>query len=215
MRKIVHAAKKGIVRAIRDHYSFSRNSQHWWCGQRSEFYAPEFMFTASICREITKLKSPQYRVDVEDPVEGAVCDAGGWGPGGISLDARRDGWFDIVLSDDRTDTPFAIIEVKISSAPNEVRDDAERIRIVLDRPTPTIRWGMLALVLTGQNQNGDVGLLHPDESRRAMREGRIAHMKNTVRDYVRVVNCSVEVIDVGNDREYAAMVFRIGPTDPA
>ena len=215
MRRIVDAAKKGMVRAIRDHYSFSRNSQHRWCGQRSAYYASEHMFTASIYREITKLKNPQYRVDVEDPVEGAVCDAGGWGPGGISLDARRDGKFDIVLSDDRTDTPFAIIEVKICSAPSTVWADAGRIRIVLDRPTPTIRWGMLALVLTGQNENGDVGLLHPDESRRAMREGRIAHMKNTVRDYVRIVNCSVEVIDVGNDREYAAMVFKIDPTDPA
>ena len=210
-----------MVRAIRDHYSFSRNSQHWWCGQRSAFYAPEYMFTASIYREITKLKNPQYRVDVEDPVEGAICDTGGWGSGRIPAavlregKSRKDQKFDIVLSDDRTDTPFAIIEVMICSAPSEVRDDAERIRKVLDRPTPTIRWGMLALVLTGQNENGDVGLLHPDESRRVMREGRIAHMKNTVRDYVRVVNCSVEVIDVGNDHEYAAMVFRIGPTDPA
>ena len=173
------------------------------------------MFTASICREIKKLKNPQYRVDVEDFVEAAISDAGGWGPGRFSPAARRDGRFDIVLSDDRTDTPFAIIEVKICSAPSTVWADAERIRIVLDRPTPTIHWGMLALVLTGQNDNGDVGLLHPDESRRTMREGRIANMKNTVKEYVRVVSCSVEVIDVGNGREYAAMVFKVGPTDPA
>ena len=178
--------------------------------QRSPWHAPEYMFTVSICREITKLKNPPY-VDMEDPVEEAIWDAGGWGSGRIpdvvlrkGKGRSRKGWFDIVLSGSKSHTPFAIIEVKKAAGPADVRSDAERICAVLDRSTPTIRWGMLALVVPGQDAEGNVGYL----------EDRIELFGNTVPTYVGDWNVSRsvrETEEVGNGRRYAAIVFKIGP----
>ena len=194
MRRIVGAARNGIMRAISDHFSFSRKESLW--------KAPEYMFTASIYREIIKLKNPPY-VDMEDRVETAIWDAGGWGGGRIPAAARRDGWFDIVLSDE-AHQPFAIIEVKMAAGPSDVRSDAERICAVLNRPTPTIKWGLLALVVPGQDAEGNVGFL----------EDRIELFGNTVPTYVGDWNVSRSVCEtkqVGNGRRYAAMAFKIGP----
>ena len=201
MRRIVDAATNGIMRAISDHFSFSRKEALW--------NEPEYMFTASIYREIKKLKNPKYRVDMEDPIEEAIRDAGGWGRGQIP-DAvlrkgrSRRGKFDIVLSDNRLHTPFAIIEVKEAAGPADVRSDTERICAVLKRPTPTIRWGMLALVIPGQDAEGNFGYL----------ESRIELFGNTVPTYVGDWNVSRsvrETEEVGNGRRYAAIVFKIGP----
>ena len=164
------------------------------------------MFTVSIYREITKLKDPPY-ADMEDPVEAAIWDAGGWGGGRIPAAARRGGGFDnrfdIVLSN-KAHQPFAIIEAKRAAGPSGVRSDAERICAVLNRPTPTIKWGMLALVVPGQDAEGNVGLL----------EHRIELFGNTVPTYVGDWNVSRSVRKTeedGNSRRYAAMVFKIGP----
>ena len=204
MKRIVDAATNGIMEAIGDHYRSSRNS-HWYGEpreQRSPWHAPEYMFTVSIYREIIKLENPPY-VDMEDPVEATIWDAGGWGGGRIPAAARREGWFDIVLSDE-AHQPFAIIEVKMAAGPADVRSDAERICAVLNRPTPTIKWGMLALVIPGQDAEGNVGYL----------EGRIELFGNTVPTYVGDWNVSrsvreTEEVEIG--RRYAAMVFKIGP----
>lgn len=201
MRTIVDAATNGIMRAIRDHYSFSRKESLW--------KAPEYMFTASIYREIKKLKNPQYRVDMEDPIEEAIRDAGGWGSGRIPAKVLRKGGsrkgrFDIVLSDNKSRTPFAIIEVKKAAGPKQAKQDAERICEVLNRPTPTIKWGMLALVVPGQDENGKVGFL----------KRRIKLFGNTVPTYVgdwNVCRSVCKTKEIGNGRRYAAMVFKIGP----
>ena len=201
MRKIVDAATNGIMRAISDHFSFSRKESLW--------KAPEYMFTASIYREIKKLKNPKYRVDMEDPIEEAIRDAGGWGSGQIPAAVlrkgrSRKGKFDIVLSYSKSHTPFAIIEAKKAAGPADVRSDAERICAVLNRPTPTIKWGMLALVVPGQDAEGNVGYL----------EDRIELFGNTVPTYVGDWNVSRsvrETEEVGNGRRYAAIVFKIGP----
>ena len=201
MRTIVDAATNGIMRAISDHFSFSRKESLW--------KAPEYMFTASIYREIKKLKNPQYRVDMEDPIEEAIRDAGGWGSGQIPAAVlrkgrSRKGKFDIVLSDNESHTPFAIIEVKKADAPNQVKQDAERICAVLNRPTPTIQWGMLALVVPGQDQYGKGGFL----------KRRIKLFGDTVPTYVGDWNVSRSICknkEVGNGRRYAAIAFKIGP----
>lgn len=203
IKGIVDAAADGIVEAIRDYYQSSRKSS-WYVEPsqiRSPWHAPEYMFTVSIYREITKLGNPLY-ADVEDPVEAAICDAGGWGSGRVPDAARRDGWFDIVLSN-KKHQPFAVIEVKKTAAPSEARSDAARILAVLNRHT-TIKWGMLALVVPGQDAEGNVGML----------EDRIALFEETVPDYVGDWNviCGVrQTDDVGDGRRYAAMAFKIGP----
>ena len=204
MNRFVDAAANGIMEAISDHYRSSRNS--CWYGvpreQRSPWHAPEYMFTVSIYREITKLENPPY-VDMEDSVEAAIWDAGGWGGGRIPAAARREGGFDIVLSN-KAHQPFAIIEAKRAAGPANVRSDAERICAVLNRPTPIIKWGMLALVVPGQDAEGNVGLL----------EHRIELFENTVPTYVGDWNVSRGVRETeedGNGRRYAAMVFKIGP----
>ena len=167
------------------------------------------MFTASIYREIKKLKNPQYRVDMEDPIKEAIRDVGGWGSGQIPAAVLRkgrslEGRFYIVLSDNKSYTSFAIIEVIMAAGPAKVKSDAERICAVLNRPTPTIQWGMLALVVPGQDETGKVGFL----------KRRIKLFGNTVPTYVGDwnVNRSVrETEEVGNGRRYAAIVFKIGP----
>ena len=189
------------MRSTSDHFSFSRKESLW--------KAPEYMFTASIYREIKKLKNPQYRVDMEDPIEEAIRDAGGWGSGQIPAAVlrkgrSRKGKFDIVLSDNESHTPFAIIEVKKAAGPKQVKQDAERICAVLNRSTPTIQWGMLALVVPGQDQYGKVGFL----------KRRIKLFEDTVPTYVgdwKVSRSVRETEEVGNGRRYAAMVFKIGP----
>ena len=201
MRRIVDAATNGIMRAISDHFSFSRKESLW--------KAPEYIFTASIYREIKNLTNPQYRVDMEDPIEEAIRDAGGWGLGQIPAAVlrkgrSRKGKFDIVLSDNKSHTPFAIIEVKKAAGPRQVKQDAERICAVLNRPTPTIQWGTLALVVPGQDQYGNVGFL----------KRRIKLFGVTVPTYVgdwKVSPSVRETEEVGNGRRYAAMVFKIGP----
>lgn len=201
MRRIVDAATNGIMRAISDHFSFSRKESLW--------KAPEYIFTASIYREIKNLTNPQYRVDMEDPIEEAIRDAGGWGRGQIPAAVlrkgrSRKGKFDIVLSDNKSHTPFAIIEVKKAAGPKQVKQDAERICAVLNRPTPTIQWGTLALVVPGQDQYGNVGFL----------KRRIELFGDTVPTYVgdwKVSPSVRETEEVGNGRRYAAMVFKIGP----
>ena len=197
--KIVNAVNSGIMRAIRDHYSFARTSCYYG-EQRSPWNAPEYMFTVYICQEIRRIKNPPY-VNVEDPVEAAIQDAGGWGRGRIPEDMRPTGKFDIVLSDGtRTHTPFAIIEVKLASAPNEVWDDATRICRALSRRN-RIRCGMLALVVPGQSE-GSVGLL----------KSRIESFREAVPTYAHKwkVNCSVRKTEEDqNGRRYAAMVFKI------
>ena len=146
---------------------------------------------------------------MEDPIEEAIRDAGGWGSGQIPAAVlrkgkSRKGRFDIVLSYNKSHTPFAIIEVKMAAGPAGVRSDAERICAVLNRPTPTIGWGVLAIVVPGQDAEGNVGYL----------EGRIKLFGNTVPTYVGDWNVSHsvrETEEVGNGRRYAAMVFKIGP----
>ena len=149
---------------------------------------------------------------MEDPIEEAIRDAGGWGRGQIPAAVlrkgrSRKGKFDIVLSDSRSNTPFAIIEVKKAAGPADVKSDAERICAVLNRPTFAIKWGMLALVVPGQDAEGNVGYL----------EDRIELFGDTVPTYVDDWNVSRsvrETEEVGNGRRYAAMVFKIGPRRP-
>lgn len=200
MKQIVDAARSGIMRTIGDHFSFSRKESLWT--------VPEYMFTASISRQITTLRNPRYRVDVEDPIEGVIREAGGWGSDRIPADVlrkgrSRKGRFDIVLSESKSRTPFGIIEVKKAIGPRGVKSDAERICAVLNRVTPTIKWGVLAIVIPGQNDAGKGGYL----------ERRMNSFEHTVRDYVGNWNVisSDETVKLGNGRRYGAMVFGIGP----
>ena len=197
MRKIVNAATRGIMRTIRDHYSFSRISCYYG-EQGSPWTAPEYMFTVYICQAIRRVRNPPY-VNVEDPVEAAIQDAGGWGRGRIAEDMRPTGKFDIVLSD-KSHSPFAIIEVKMASAPSDVYDDTTRICRALNRRN-SIRYGMLALVVPGQSMNS-LGLLND----------RIENFRKIVPPYAGdwKVNCSVRKTEKDeNGRRYAAMVFKI------
>ena len=126
-------------------------------------------------------------------------DAGGWGQGRIGDNVRRNGKIDIVLSYD-DHTPFAIVEVKVVSAPNAVWEDARRICGILSRNN-RIQHGMLALIISGQSET-QFGLL----------ADRIAAFRECIPNYVPEydVTPTVRCLEVSEDgREYAAMVFTI------
>ena len=197
MEQIVSPVMDGLARAVNDHYAFSRRSDYYE-GQRSAWMAPEYLFTVYVYQEIRCIENaPQ--VDIEDCVEAAMIDAGGWGKGRIGDNVRRNGKIDIVLSYD-DHTPFAIVEVKVVYAPNAVWEDARRIYGILSRNNG-IQHGMLALIIPGQSENQS-GLL----------ASRIALFKECIPDYIPEydVTPTVRCLEVAEDgREYAAMVFTI------
>ena len=197
MERIVSPVIDGLERAVNDHYDFSRRSDYYE-GQRSAWMAPEYLFTVCICQEIRRIENPP-QVDIEDCVEAAIFDAGGWGQGRIGDNVRRDGKIDIVLSCD-DHTPLAIVEVKVVYAPNEVWKDARRIYGILSRNNG-IQHGMLALIISGQS-----------ESQSGLLADRVASFKKCIPDYVPEydVTPTVRCLDIAeDDREYAAMVFTI------
>lgn len=202
--RIVKATLEGMKNAFNDHYQHSRFSDNR--EQRPAHRSPEYMFTTYIAQEIMQLRNAPY-VDIESPVERAIEDAGGWGPGAVPEDARREGAFDIALSDGIG--PFAVTEVKISYAmTTRVKRDVIRICRVLNRGN-NIRCGLLALLVSGQsrNSNGEITYGH--------RQGRVLTFKKRAQDLVErygrnlCVTCRESVLIVDEQKEYAAMVFKI------
>ena len=197
MERMVSPVIGGLARAVNDHYAFCRRSSYYE-GRRWAWLAPEYLFTVYICQEIRCIENPP-QVDIEDCVEAAMFDAGGWGQGKIPDDVRRNGKIDIVLSYD-DHTPFAIVEVKVVSAPSEVQGDVQRIYRILNRNN-RIRHGMLALIISGQSEN-QYGLL----------ADRITTFEECIPDYVPEydVTPTVRCLEAAEDgRKYAAMVFTI------
>ena len=201
MEQIVSAVMDGLARAVNEHYTFSRRSERYK-GQRSAWRAPEYLFTVCICQEVRRMENPP-RVDIEDCVEAAMIDAGGWGSGNVSDDVRRNGKIDIVLSDDEHTpyhTPFAVVEAKVVSAPGEVWEDARRIFRILNRNN-RIQHGMLALLISGQAeiQSGLLAVRIPKFEKYIPAEFPGYDVTHTVR--------CLEAAEDG--REYAAMVFTV------
>ena len=202
--RIVKAILKGMERAFDDHYLHSRTSGEG--EQRRAHRSPEYLYTVYIARQIMDINNGPY-LDIEDPVERAVLDAGGWGSGAIPPDARRHGTFDIVLSNGTG--PSAVIEVKCSHAMTDpVKRDIVRICRVLNRRN-NIRYGLLGLLVSGQgrNANGEISYGH--------RETRVLAIKTRAQEIVEKYGNNLRVTSresllTGNEQqEYAAMAFKI------
>lgn len=202
--RIVKATLEGMKNAFNDHYQYSRLSDNG--EQRPAHRSPEYMFTTYIAQEIMQLRNAPY-VDIESPVERSIEDAGGWGPGTVPEDARREGVFDIALSDGIG--PFAVIEVKISHVmAARVERDVIRICRVLNRGN-NISCGLLALLVSGQSRNANREITY------GRRQRRVSTLKERaqelVEDYGRNlrVTCRESVLIVDEQKEYAAVVFKI------
>lgn len=127
-----------------------------------------------------------------------------WGKGKIEYNVRRNGKIDIALSYN-DHTPFAIVEVRVASAPNAVWEDAQRIYGILGRNNG-IQHGMLAIIISGQSE---INLVFRQIESRSLRSvSRITYIPDYVSecDVTPMVRCPKVTED---DREYAAMAFTI------
>ena len=202
--RIVKTTLEGMKNAFNDHYRYSRYSENG--EQRPAHRSPEYMYTVYIAQQIMRLKNAPH-VDIESPVARVVADAGGWGPGEIPEDARREGTFDIALSD--RISPFAIIEVKISHAMTDpVERDVVRICRVLNRGNK-IRCGLLALLVSGQSRNSNGEVTY------GRRQGRVKRLKKRAQKLVEEkgrnlrVTCRESALIVDERKEYATVAFKI------
>ena len=203
--RITKAILKGMEKAFRDHYRYSRISEDG--DQTLVRRTPEYVFTVYIARQVMNLPNAPW-VDIEDPVERAVVDAGGWGSGKIPRDTRRNGKFDITLSN--ASGPFGVVEVKLSHAmKKQVKADIVRICRVLNRGN-NIRCGMLALLVSARWQDKN-GVWHYSP----LQDKRLPTIKKVARKIVKKkgnnlrVTCRKSVLTVDELQEYALMVFKI------
>ena len=132
IEEIVEHTLQGIENAQDDYEDWSE----CWLWE-----APEYLITAYIAREISRIDDRQFWMYLEYGVRQAINDAGGLGRGKPPIALRLTGKFDMVLWDsDET----AVIEVK-----NQVQGyarisaDIERIRAAMYRQE-NIRHGLLA-----------------------------------------------------------------------
>lgn len=202
--RIVRATLEGMQSAFNDHYRYSRFSEDG--EQRPAHRSPEYMFTVYIAQQIMRLRNAPY-VDIESPVARTVADAGGWGPGAVPDDARREGTFDIALSN--RIGPFAVVEVKVRHAmTSQVEGDVIRICRILNRGN-NIRCGLLALLVSGQSKNANREITY------GHRQKRVSTLKKRAQKLVEGygrnlrVTCRESVLIVDEQKEYAAMAFGI------
>ncbi|MCZ0942296.1 MAG: hypothetical protein OXJ53_04495, partial [Gammaproteobacteria bacterium] len=123
-----------------------RDSERWSGVNNYLRWAPEYLATTYIAREISTIRRPHY-LTLEKNVREAIKQAGGSGPGRPPKDLRTTGRFDIVLWYVKP-SPRAVIEVK--RQPDgfaTLRGDVARICSTLSRETD-IGYGLMAYYIS-------------------------------------------------------------------
>ncbi len=199
---IIRATATGMGNVLEFLHSSARISQYHE-GKRSPWYAPEYLLTVCISKEIRCTNNPPF-IDLEESVEAVMQDAGGWGSGTIPLDMRPNGKYDIVLSR-RQNGPFAVVEVKWAHTfTKSVKADIDRICRTLNRNNG-IAYGILALLVSGQSTKS-----------KDLLESRISNFKHRIPTHInscyrnKKISHHVNRIPPREDgREYAAVTFKI------
>lgn len=147
MPAIARGAIAGIVKAQREYEKWS-GGEWLWC-------APEYIATAFVAQEISKLDGAQY-VTVEHGAKNAIEDAGARGRGKLHHKIRANGRFDILLwwGDE---TPRAPIEVKCQVTQlTKIKADLQRIEKVIHRSKTdsSIQFGMIVFYSSCRDAKG-------------------------------------------------------------
>ena len=136
-----------VIEKTIDGISKAHKDSEYWSGVTNYLsWAPEYLTTTYIAREISTIRRPHY-LTLENNVRKAIKQAGGNRPGRPPKDLRTTGRFDIVLWWVKP-SPRAVIEVKRQpDGFSTLRDDVARICSTLKTETD-IRYGLMTYYIS-------------------------------------------------------------------
>lgn len=116
-----------------------------FCGKSLKL-APEYFVTVSVARRI-RAASERFKVDLEHSVDAALKGAGSSKPGVRALSERRNGRFDILVTEG--EKKLCVVEIKNPTCWEKTIHDMDRLRTTLLHATwgSSIRLGVIAFPL--------------------------------------------------------------------
>ena len=132
-QRYLDALKDDIANAVVSGIEDAEVEFRHLCGEPLKL-APEYLVTVNVARKI-RAASDSFKVDLERAVDAALKGAGSSKPGTRATSERRDGRFDILVTEH--ERRLCIVEIKNPTCWQKTIHDMERLRATLLHAT----WG--------------------------------------------------------------------------